>query len=108
MFDSRDSAMDFLKGFLVGTFTATAVTLLYAPQTGKKFRKNIRKSSSKMWDEAGSRLEDMQDDAEKMIRDTEKRFRKLLKDAESSMEDIKKKASDIKGSVDSKISKLTK
>ena len=59
----------FLKGLLIGGLIGSAIALLYAPYSGKKLRKNIKK-----------RTEDIIEDGEKYLKNAKDKANHLLED----------------------------
>ena len=66
--DERDehnghAAKGFLAGILVGGLVGTAATLLLAPQSGKRTRRQIQHAGLELRDQAVSSVEDVMDQA---------------------------------------------
>lgn len=71
-----------LVWFLVGLGTGTAVTLLYAPQTGKKTRRELSKNIE-------STLDDGQDAIEPVVKRLEKEISELRSTLEDQMSKLR-------------------
>ncbi|MBK8981174.1 MAG: YtxH domain-containing protein [Ignavibacteria bacterium] len=65
----------FLGGMLFGVLLGGTVALLFAPRSGRKFRKNILKTK-----------DDIIDDADHLIKDIGKKFSDIVTNAKKSIE----------------------
>ncbi len=104
----KDEGYSFLTGLMIGGAVAATFALLYAPKSGKKLRKDIRKKSSNLLNEAESKYKDLQDLADDVISDTEKRLNRTRKNAESAIDDIVKRMKDVRSSVEDKVSSISR
>lgn len=71
--------MDTLKvwaAFMVGVAAGASIALLYAPQTGERTRKQLRRSI----EDAGDYLKDTADDVQDRAQDYVKRSRDVVED----------------------------
>lgn len=84
----------FLKGMLLGGAIATVGSLLYAPKSGKRLRKDIRKNSVKFKNDAETRLKRTRKMANRLLDDTQKRVDTLRREAESAVNDVVDKTSE--------------
>lgn len=96
----KNGSIKFVEGFMIGGAVAATMALLYAPKTGKKLRKDIRKKSNELMDEAESRFDDIQQMAENVVGDAEKRIKKIRKNTESAIDDLVKRVKDVRGNVE--------
>ncbi|MBN2367317.1 MAG: YtxH domain-containing protein [Calditrichaeota bacterium] len=92
---SKEQGYSFFTGLMLGGAVAATFALLYAPKSGKKLRKDIRKKSGNLLNEAESRYKELQDMAEDVLSDTEKRINMMKKNADTAIDDIMKKVKDI-------------
>lgn len=72
------------KGLLVGGTIASAVSLLFAPKSGKKLRRDIRRKSKKMYRDTEAGIETAQEKASDIVEGTGERI-----------EDIRDKTTDL-------------
>lgn len=83
------SAKGYWIAFGVGVTAGAAVALLYAPQTGAKTRKQLKKGIS----EAGDYLEDagdyLKDQAERLSKEAQKAYKRGLSQAEDLVDSAK-------------------
>lgn len=87
-----------LKGIMVGGAIASAVSLLFAPKSGKKLRRDIRRKSKKMYRDAEAGIETAQEKAGDIIEGTGERIEDLrdkttdlIEDGQNKIERSKKK-----------------
>jgi gas vesicle protein len=104
MIRHRNNYSGFLRGFLIGGVAASTLSLLFAPKSGKRLRRDITKKSTKLMHDAESRLDSIENNAEKLIEDTEKRFKKVQKDTESIIDELKHRAVNLKDAFNSGMS----
>jgi gas vesicle protein len=90
-FDEKEKLIGFIEGLLIGGVIASVFTLLYAPKSGKKFRRDIHRKTSDLSDDFVDKLKEMQKKAEILLLDTEKRIQKIISDGESVVSDLTKK-----------------
>ncbi len=80
------SAKNYWFAFGVGVSAGAAIALLYAPQTGAKTRKQLRKGVS----EAGDYLEEagdyLKEQAERLSSEAEKALKRARKEVESAVD----------------------
>ncbi len=105
---SKDGSLRFLKGLMVGGAVAATMALLYAPKSGKKLRKDIRKKSNNLINEAESKFDDLQEMAESVLGDTEKRLNKMRKNTESAIDDLVKRVKDMRENVEGRVNNTFK
>ncbi len=103
MKNGKSLGIGFAEGLLVGGLAATAVTLLYAPKSGKKMRKDIQRKSSRLFKEAEAQAENVQKKTERFIKDTEKQFEKVRKNTESVVDNVMDRFGNLRESIDSKM-----
>jgi gas vesicle protein len=100
----KNGSMKFVEGLMIGGAVAATVALLYAPKSGKKLRKDIRRKSNELIDDAESRFDDIQEMAENVVDDAEKRIKKIRKNTESAIDDLVKRVKDVRGNVEDVVS----
>lgn len=80
------------KGLLIGIFTGAAVgsiiALLYAPQSGKKLRRDIKSKSEDFIDDADKYISSTKKKAVHFINDVKKKSELLVADAEEMVNDL--------------------
>ena len=78
------------KGFVAGIFTGAAIgtitALLYAPKSGKKFRKYLKIKSQDFIEDADKYLSNAKKDASQLIKDVKKKSELLVADAEEKVD----------------------
>jgi len=72
------SAVNVMAGFLSGGLVATAVTLLVAPQSGERTRRQIKRNYMKTRRKAELALEDARSQLMEAVEDTQKKAEELL------------------------------
>ena len=90
-FDEREKLTGFLEGLLIGGAIASVFTLLYAPKSGKKLRRDIQKRTNDLSGEVVDKYKDLQKKAENLLSETEKRIQKIISEGESVLSDLTKK-----------------
>jgi gas vesicle protein len=88
---SRMSAKNYWFAFGVGVAAGATVALLYAPQTGAKTRKQLRRGVA----DAGDYLEEAADYLKEQAERLSNEAQKTLKRTRSQVEDAVDKASDV-------------
>jgi len=80
------------KGLLIGIFTGAAVgsiiALLYAPQSGKKLRRDIKTKSEDFIDDADKYISSTKKKASHFINDVKKKSELLVSDVEEMVNDL--------------------
>jgi len=78
------------KGLIIGIFTGATIgsiiALLYAPKSGKKFRKYIKTKSQDFIEDADKYISNAQKDASQLIKDVKKKSKLLVADAEEKVD----------------------
>lgn len=74
-YDEDTGAMNFVTGVLVGAVIGVSLTLLGAPQSGRKTRRKLLKAVSSARDNAGDRWDDLSDDVRSAVHAGRKRVR---------------------------------
>jgi len=97
----KNSYSGFVKGLLIGGVAASSVSLLFAPKSGKKLRRDIQKKSTRLLHDAESKFDSIESNAEKLLEDTEKRFKKVQKDTEAVIDELKHRAVNLKDAFNS-------
>ncbi len=104
-----------LGAFLIGGILGIGLALLFAPQSGKKTRKNISKFASKVKDDAREVAENAAESVEDLAVKVAEKISDVVSTGEGLSEDAKKKtlkaiedAQKIIGKQKAKLSKLIK
>ena len=84
------SATKYWAAFTLGIAAGTAVALLYAPQTGAKTRKQLKKN----WEDAGDYVSDYADDVSDKAQKIYKRGRSAVDDVVSQASKVGRKVAD--------------
>ncbi len=78
------------KGLMIGIFAGATIgsiiTLLYAPKSGKKFRKYLKTKSQDFIEDADKYISNAQKDASQLIKDVKKKSKLLVDDAEEKVD----------------------
>ena len=95
MSNNGDSGFEFFKGVLFGGIVGAVVTLLYAPKSGKEVRKDLRKRSLELRDDAEAKLELAQKKAEELLAETKKELEHLRREALATVAEVKGSAEEV-------------
>lgn len=95
MSDHRNRGLDLFSGLLIGSAIGAALSLLYAPQSGKKLRKDLRKKSRKLRREAEAKLETAQQEVEELLQETKKKAEQLKTNIERTADGLAEKAGNL-------------
>ena len=68
-YDHEAQVLNFISGLVVGAVLGAGIALLTAPQSGRKTRKRIRKTTHRIKGEAGDRWDDLADDVKGRVDD---------------------------------------
>ncbi|MBW3534330.1 MAG: YtxH domain-containing protein [Gemmatimonadetes bacterium] len=68
-YDHEAQVFNFISGLIVGAVLGAGIALLTAPDSGRKTRKRIRKTSHRIRGEAGDRFDDLADDVKGKVDD---------------------------------------
>lgn len=74
-YDDESGAAHFIAGMFLGALVGVSLTLLAAPQSGKKTRKRLVRAVSSARSAAGDRWEDLSDQVQRAQRAGRKRIR---------------------------------
>jgi gas vesicle protein len=85
------SATKYWAAFTLGIAAGTAVALLYAPQTGVKTRKQLKKN----WDDAGDYVRDYADDVSEQAGKAYKRGRSAVDEIAKHATKVSRKVADL-------------
>lgn len=85
------SATKYWAAFTLGIAAGTAVALLYAPQTGAKTRKQLKKN----WDDAGDYVRDYADDVSEQAGKAYKRGRSAVDEIAKHASKVSRKVADL-------------
>lgn len=72
--EESSSVLSFISGMLVGAAIAAAVSLLLAPQSGRRTRRRLVRSMEGFRDTATHRLDDVADDMKDAVRSGRKKL----------------------------------
>lgn len=86
MSTDKNRTVSFLQGMAIGGTIASAVSLLFAPKSGRRLRRDIRRESKKAYRQAEATLETAQERAEDLIDDTSERLDALRDKTEDMIE----------------------
>jgi gas vesicle protein len=96
------SAVRYWTIFSLGVVAGAAVALIYAPQTGDKTRKQLKRNLN----DAGDYLKDTSDDLSKHAKDLSKQAKKVLKKTKGVVDDVSSRVSSAAGAVADKVGDL--
>ena len=92
MFNHRRNGNDLFSGLLIGGVIGATISLFYAPQTGKRLRKELRKKSRNLRREADAKFATAQKEVEDLLHETKKRTEQLKTNIEKTAEVLAVKA----------------
>jgi uncharacterized protein YjbJ (UPF0337 family) len=72
-YTSQNDSWNFLSGILLGVLIGAAIMLFYAPQSGRKTRRELRRRSMEIRDQATDTAEDLQNRATEVVADARKK-----------------------------------
>ena len=78
----------FISGLLTGGFIGALAALLYAPKSGREFRKDISDKSSEIINDTGELLENAKSKAADVISDVKKKAGNLLEEGKNTVGSI--------------------
>jgi gas vesicle protein len=90
-FDEKDKLIGFIEGLLIGGTIGSLFTLLYAPKSGKKLRRDIHRRSLDLGDDLVDKLKELNKKSEYLLSDTEKKIQKIISDGETVVSNLTKK-----------------
>lgn len=73
MSDENNNTMIFLKGLITGAILGGLAALVFAPKSGKKFRKDISKKANRLIDDTNQLIENAGKKASGIISDARKK-----------------------------------
>ena len=95
MSDRRNRGLDLFSVLLIGGAIGAALSLLYAPQSGKKLRKDLRKKSRKLRREAEAKFESAQHEVEELLQETRKKAEQLKMNIERTADGLAERAGNL-------------
>ena len=75
-YDEESSAVSFLSGMIIGAAIGAGLSLLLAPQSGRRTRRRLVRSVEGLADDATGRFDDVTDDLRDAVRTGRKKFRR--------------------------------
>ena len=90
MEQKTSSAKGFLIGLLAGGAIGSIAALLYAPKSGREFRKDIGKKSREVVKETGHYVDSAKTRASEIISDGRKKAESLISEAKKKADSISK------------------
>lgn len=85
----------FLRGLLLGGLVGAVAALLYAPKSGKEMRRDIKRKSRELYEDAEGQFEDLKEKAEDIIEDGKRQAAHLRRQAEKKMQEAREAADDL-------------
>jgi len=95
-----------LAGLVVGGLIGAAVMMIYAPQSGAKTRKLLRKKAMALRNQASDRAEDARDRAEEALDGAVERAREASEELRERVESIQKRGQKTLGEQKEKVAEL--
>ena len=71
----------FISGILIGGIIGSAISMLYAPMTGKKLRRKISNATDDLLEDVNEYVETGKEKAEELIKEGKKKASEILNDA---------------------------
>jgi gas vesicle protein len=68
-YNHEAQVLNFLSGLVIGAMIGAGVTMLTAPQSGRRTRRRIRKAAGELRDTATDRWDDLADDVKVRVDD---------------------------------------
>jgi len=93
-----------LVGFLTGAIVGSAIALLYAPKSGKEFRKDLSGKADEFLDEAEKIFNEGKSKGERLVSDAKVKADALMDEAKKILDDARTKAGDAYSSGKDKLS----
>ena len=91
--DEQHSGVAFVLGFTLGLAVGAGAAVLFAPQSGRRTRRAIRRTAEEMGDTATEKWREVRDEATGRLRDfreeTERRARRSVESARDRLEELK-------------------
>lgn len=81
-----------LVGFLTGAIVGSAIALLYAPKSGKEFRKDLSGKADEFMDEAEKIFNEGKTKGERLVTDAKQKADALMDEAKKILDDARSKA----------------
>jgi gas vesicle protein len=95
MFDEEKNTGSFIGGLITGGLLGVMTGLLFAPKTGKEFRKNISDKTDKIMDDTNYLIENAKQKASNIISDAGKKAEQLIDDGKKKVESMTKGAENL-------------
>lgn len=92
MSKERNLSKGLLVGFLAGGVVGAIIALLYAPKSGKEFRKDIKDKANEYAGEAEKYIADAKDKAKELINEGKQKSDKIITEAKVKTDEILKDA----------------
>jgi gas vesicle protein len=77
-YDHESQVFNFIAGLVLGAVIGAGITMLTAPESGRKTRRRVRKMAGELRRSAESRLGDLSDDVRGRVDDAVKGVRKRI------------------------------
>jgi uncharacterized protein YjbJ (UPF0337 family) len=87
-YSSQNDSWNFLSGILLGVLIGAAIMLFYAPQSGRKTRRELRRRSMDWRDQAIDTAEDLQNRANEVVTDARKKVGSARKQLQRRGEEV--------------------
>jgi uncharacterized protein YjbJ (UPF0337 family) len=87
-YNSSDNYWNFLSGILLGVVIGAAIMLFYAPQSGRKMRREVRRKTMHLRDQAMDTAEDLQGRASEVVTGARKKVGSARKQIQRRGEEV--------------------
>ena len=77
-YENNEQVFNFVSGLLLGAAIGAGITMLTAPQSGRRTRKKIRRAADDLKYEAGDRWDDLADEVKARVDDAVRSARKKV------------------------------
>ncbi|HMQ68794.1 MAG TPA: YtxH domain-containing protein [Ignavibacteria bacterium] len=88
MFDNENSTKIFIGGLITGGVIGGLTALIFAPKSGREFRRDISDKGNELLDDTEMLIEDAKSKASKILKDAKKTAEELIKDAGEKVEKL--------------------
>lgn len=108
MYDEERNKRSFIAGLITGGILGGLAALLFAPKSGKEFRKDIADKKDDILDDTNYLIENALEKSSAMIFDAKRKAEKLVDEGKKKVECMTKDAENLMGQAKGKIDTMSK